>query len=83
MIKGAHQNAYLSEHPKADVSTAIDMIKERIEKLKVSGFVTIEAKDRVLTVIIDEKLLKDESYLDGCYVIRSNLPVDQGSMDTI
>ena len=77
------QNAYLSEHPKADVSTAIDMINERIEKLKVSGFVTIEAKDRVLTVIIDEKLLKDESYLDGCYVIRSNLPVDQGSMDII
>ena len=77
------RNAYLSEHPKADVSTAIHMINERIEKLKVSGFVTVEANDRVLTVKIDEKLLKDESYLDGCYVIRSNLPVDQGSMDII
>ena len=77
------RNAYLSEHSKADVSTAIHMINERIEKLKVSGFVTVEAKDRVLTVKIDEKLLKDESYLDGCYVIRSNLPVDQGSMDII
>ena len=77
------RNKYLSEHPKADVSTAINIINERIEKLKVSGFMVIEAKDRVLTVKIDEKLLKDESHLDGCYVIRSNLPVDQGSMDTI
>ena len=59
------------------------MINERMEKLKVSGFVTVETKDCVLKVKIDEKLLKDESYLDGCYVIRSNLPVDQGSMDTI
>ena len=77
------RNRYLSEHPKADVSTAINIINERIEKLKVSGFMVIEAKDRVLTVKIDEKLLKDESHLDGCYVIRSNIPVDQGSMDTI
>ena len=36
-----------------------------------------------MAVRIDEKALKDESHLDGCYVIRSNLPVDQGSMDTI
>ena len=77
------RNKYLSEPPKADVSTAINIINERIEKLKVSGFMVIEAKDRVLTVKIDEKLLKDESHLDGCYVIRSNIPVDQGSMDTI
>ncbi len=77
------RNRYLSEHPKADVSTAINIINERIEKLKVSGFMVIEAKDRVLTVKIDEKLLKEESHLDGCYVIRSNIPVDQGSMDTI
>ncbi len=77
------RNKYLSEHPKADVSTAINIINERIEKLKVSGFMVIEAKDRVLTVKIDEKLLKEESHLDGCYVIRSKIPVDQGSMDTI
>ena len=77
------RNKYLSEHPKADVSTAIDMINERIEKLKVSGFITIEVTDRILTVKIDEKLLKEESYLDGCYVIRSNLPIDQANMETV
>ena len=49
----------------------------------MSGFITIEVTDRVLTVTINEKALKEESHLDGCYVIRSNLPVDQVNMDTI
>ena len=60
------RNAYLSEHPKADVSTAIDMINERIKKLKISGFTTISADDRVLTGNMNENTLNDESYLDGC-----------------
>ncbi len=77
------RNRYLSEHPKAEISTATAVVNERIEKLKVSGFITIEVTDRVLTVRIDEEALKEETHLDGCYVIRSNLPVDQGSMDTI
>ena len=49
----------------------------------MSGFITIEVTDRVLTVTINEKALKEESHLDSCYVIRSNLPVDQINMDTI
>ena len=59
------------------------MVNERIEKLKVSGFTAVYATDRILAVRIDEKALEEESYLDGCYVIRSNLPADQGSMETI
>ena len=59
------------------------MVNERIEKLKVSGFTAVDAADRILAVRIDEKALEEESYLDGCYVIRSNLPADQGSMETI
>ena len=77
------RNRYLSEHPKAEISTATAVVNERIEKLKVSGFTVIEAKERILTVRIDEEALKEETHLDGCYAISSNLPVDQGSMDTI
>lgn len=58
-------------------------MNERIKKLKVSGFVTIDAADLVLAVRIDERALYDESRLDGCYQIRSNLSVDQGNMDII
>jgi DNA-binding transcriptional regulator LsrR (DeoR family) len=69
---------YLSEHPRANVSTALSLVNEKIEKLKVSGFVSIDVTDQVLTVRIDEKALKEESQIDGCYVIRSNLLLDQG-----
>jgi transposase len=76
-------NKYLSEQPKADASTAIATVSERTEKLKVSGFVTIDATDRVLAVRVDEKAPKEISLPDRCYVIRSNLPADQGRMEII
>lgn len=50
-----YRNKCLSEHPKADVSTAIAGVNERIEKLKVSDFVAIDATGRVLAVRINEK----------------------------
>ena len=75
------RNLYLSEHPRAEVSTALSLVNEKIQKLKVSGFVSIDVTDRVLAVRIDERALKEESHLDGCYVIRSNLPLDQGCIN--
>ena len=77
------RNLYLSEHPKAGVSTAVFTVNEKIEKLNISGFVSIDVTDRILSMKINEKALEGESYLDGCYVIRSNLPIDKGNMDII
>ncbi|KPV46589.1 hypothetical protein SE19_04860, partial [Acidiplasma aeolicum] len=77
------RNNYLSEHSKANVSTAIAVVNERIEKLNVSGFISVEASERALTVKCDHEKLKEISHLDGCYVIRSNVPADQGSMDKL
>ena len=77
------RNRYLSEHPKANVATAISLVNERIEKLNISGFTKIDASGRELAVRIDEYTLNEIAILDGCYVIRSNLPADQGSMEII
>lgn len=81
MVK--ERNEYLSGHQKAEVSTAISLLNERIGRLKISGFTSVEASGRTLTVRSDEDALKEESHLDGCYVIRSSLPADRGSMDII
>jgi transposase len=77
------RNQYLSEHPRAGVSTAVFLVNKKIEKLKISGFTNIEISGRTLTIRIDENALNEESYLDGCYVIKSNLPVDHIEMKTI
>ena len=77
------RNSYLSKHQKAKVSTALSLVNKRIEKLNVSGFISVEATHGILTVRSDGDALKEISAMDGCYVIRSNLPVDQGSMDLL
>ncbi|MGC8497873.1 MAG: IS1634 family transposase, partial [Thermoplasmata archaeon] len=77
------KNKYLSDHARADVSTALSLVNEKIKKLNIESFTRIEESGRTLMVKVDENALRAESYLDGCYVIRSNLPVNEGSMETI
>ncbi|EQD59101.1 hypothetical protein B1B_08340, partial [mine drainage metagenome] len=36
------RNKYLSDHPKANVSTAVSLVNERIEKLNISGFINVD-----------------------------------------
>ena len=70
------KNEYLEKHAKAEVYAALNEIRQRIGKLKVSGFLNVEASDRILVLGTDGKKLEEESMLDGCYVIRSNVPAD-------
>ena len=73
------KNAHLEQHAKAEASAALNEIRRRIGKLKVSGFLSVEASDRILELGSEEKKLEEESMLDGCYAIRSNVPADTGS----
>jgi len=71
------KNIYLSEHRRAKPATAIKEINKKLKKLKIEGWLHIELvkdKERELVLIEDDELLKIESQLDGCYVIKSNLP---------
>ena len=67
-------NDYLRAHPKAHVEVAIRNITARIEKLKISAFMGVVAEGRVLSLTINEDKLFDISKLDGCYVIKTNVP---------
>ena len=77
------RNKYLSQHGKARVSTALSLVNEKIDKLKISDFTKLEVTEQGLKIVLDGDALNEVSLLDGCYVIRSNLPADQGSMDII
>ena len=77
------RNQYLSEHPKTHINSALNLVSKRIEKLNISDFTKVDVSGTILAVRIDEDALKEISRLDGCYVIRSNLPADRGSMETI
>jgi len=73
------KNEYLATHPKAKVSTAINVINEKIKKLKLDAYLSVsENKDnkREIEIHIDTDKLSEISRLDGCYVIKSNLSKD-------
>ena len=67
------QNKYLYEHPRAQVATALRKIEERASKLKISKWITLTAKERKIMVQVDQITLTEESKIDGCYVLTTDL----------
>lgn len=68
------KNEYLTQHPRAKVSTALKEINERLRRFKMDNWLKIEVHDRTLEIRIDEEVLQQASFLDGCYVIKTDLP---------
>ncbi|MBU0719379.1 MAG: IS1634 family transposase [Planctomycetes bacterium] len=68
------QSAYLRDHPRAAIATAEKTIGGKIAKLKIDSWLAVQAKGRNLRLVVDEKKLEEVSRLDGCYVIKTDLP---------
>ena len=77
------QNTYLHTHPRARISTAIQKVSDKIEQLKLSKWLFVEAKDRILTLRIDDEIVQQVSLLDGCYVIKTDMPKEGISAQAI
>lgn len=73
------KNIYLQEHPKAKVETALKEITNRIKKLKTEKWLKVEATERCLLLHKDEDALAEVELLDGCYVIKTDLPQNVGT----
>ena len=67
------QNRYLSEHHRAKVETALRKIEERALKLQISKWLLVTVKERKIDIQVDEDVLAEESKLDGCYVLTTDL----------
>lgn len=74
---------YLAEHPKAQVDVAERNIKAFADKLKISKWVRVCAEGRSLSVTVDKAELDKAEKLDGCYTIKSNIPVEVATKETI
>ena len=81
--KVARQNTYLSEHPGAHVDVALRKCRERAEKLRILDWAKASAEERTLSLEIDQEALEEERKLDGCYVLRTDLPPDRASKKTV
>ena len=77
------KTSYLVAHPKASVAVAMKAVREKAAQLKVKEIVNIVAEKRSITVSIDKKKLVRASQLDGCYMIKSNVPKAVASKETV
>jgi transposase len=69
----SEKNDYLSGHPRAKVSTAVEKVRSKIKLLRQEKWLSVKAQDRQLSLEQEETVLKEETALDGCYVIKTDL----------
>mgnify|MGYP001581702110 CR=1 FL=1 len=77
------KSLYLAEHPRAGVEIAQRDVEEKSRQLKVDEWVKTVSRGRTLELVIDEAVRKEVSQLDGCYVIKTDLPTEVASTETI
>ena len=67
------KNTYLQEHPRSNTDVAFKEVNATLQKLKLDKFIDIEIDNRSIKYAINEETLKEESKLDGCYCLVTNL----------
>jgi hypothetical protein len=67
-------NRYLTEHPRAKPSTAERTVRAKIAQLKLACWLAVEVEGRSLKLTVNQPELDDVSRLDGCYVLKTDLP---------
>lgn len=77
------KNQYLAGHPRAQSSVAKRNVNELIAKLKITGFLEAKYKGRTVFLETDEHQLEQDSLLDGCYVIKTDILDDQMNKESI
>src|SRR5437016_401840 len=79
----AERNGYLGEHPRAAVATAEKAVQARIQRLKIDDWRQVEVHGRTLALRVDSAAHEQAAWLDGCYVIKTDLPVSAASKQEV
>lgn len=77
------RNNYLTEHPRATVDVALKKVHTKIKKLKVEKWLNATVTKRVIAIEKDQSALEQASLLDGCYVIKSDVPKEIAAAKTL
>ncbi len=76
-------NTWLAQHPRAKVSTAMRRIEQRLKRLGLSNWMSVHSQERTITLSENPEALLEESQLDGCYVLRTDLLAEDASKETV
>lgn len=79
----ADRTRYLADHPKAAVGTAGEKVRAKITKLNAQHWLSVTTEGRSITVESDEAARAEAAVLDGCYVIKSDVPKPHADAQTL
>ena len=74
---------YLADHPRAKVATAEKAVRAKIVQLKLHKWLQVDSEGRRLKLIVDPVALQEASRLDGCYVLKTDLPESAASKEVV
>ena len=80
------KNVYLAEHSKASLEKALNTVKAKIKALKVDSWLSVsisEVSARELSLYVNEDKLEEQSRLDGCYVLKTDLSLEEMGKEDI
>lgn len=78
----ADTNQYLSEHKKASPDVALKNLNKKISQYKLKSILEGFIENSRIDIRIDEQQLEKSSDLDGCYVLKTDVPKEEMSMQT-
>jgi Transposase DDE domain len=73
-VQIAKQNQYLTDHPRANAQGAVQKLVARAEKLRIADWVELTLEERVLKLTVNASAQQEAAKLDGCYVLKTDLP---------
>jgi transposase len=77
------KNIYLSEHPKAKPEIALKKVEEKIQNYKFKCLINTALEGRTIKFEINETALSKTSELDGCYVLKTDVPSSEASKEVL
>ena len=75
--------AWLTAHPRASGEKALARLENWSRRLKTTDYVRFELAGRSVRRHIDRPALAAAGQLDGCYVLRTNLPAERVGKETV
>ena len=79
------RNAYLAEHPRARVATALESLRRRAESLRIAGWVEVAGDEgkRAVELRVDDAARAEAAKFDGCYVLKTDLDAATATKEVI
>ena len=76
-------NIYLQEHKRAKPAGYLTTLQIKIKSMGLGDFVECTLDERSIRLIIDADKQTECEQLDGCYVVKTDLPVEAASKELV